>query len=105
MFQNCTKLRVVPKTINLKNLQLGISMFSDCCLNAESVKNILKSLKATSTTHNITIGFTHNDSATDPVDWRNDEDIAKLLNTKTPIDYGTSNNYMMDNGWRVYIEN
>lgn len=105
MFQNCTKLRVIPKSINLKNLQLGVSMFSDCYLNAESVKNILNSLSTTSTTHNINVGYTHNDSSSDPVDWRNDEEIAKLLNTTTPIDYGKSNNYMMDKGWRVYIEN
>lgn len=105
MFQNCASLRDVPSSVNLKNLQLGVSMFSDCYLTGESVKNVLKSLPTTSTTRNINVGFTHNDSTTDPVDWRNNEEIAEMLNTSIPINYDAHKFFDMDNGWRVYIEN
>lgn len=107
MFANCKSLRHIPESIDLVNIGVDRilwkhhEMFSGCCLTAQSVKNVLNALPATDEGLNFDIGSTHDET----VDWRNDEEIAAMLNTSTPINYADHKYFDMDKGWSVYIEN
>lgn len=112
MFAGCTLLRDVPDTLDLASIGMATfpsqkrQMFSGCYLSAQSVKNVLNALPVAGEFSIFDIGFTHNDERydPDPVDWRNDEEIAAMLNTTTPIDYHRSNYYDTDKGWRIFID-
>lgn len=112
MFANCKLLRNIPDSLDLANIHRSQflwqhhQMFSGCYLTAQSVKNVLNALPEVEEKLNFDIGSTHNDTKydPDPVDWRNDEEIAAMLNTTTPIDIHRSNYYDIDKGWRIYID-
>lgn len=86
-------------------LSTAASLFYGCSLDAKSIKIILTSIpKYTSGTHAISIGRRTN--------WLNDQEIAKMLGTTTPIAAGTYHCYEInadgsvgdDKGWTVTVQ-
>lgn len=83
----------------------GNNLFNDSSFDAKSIKIILTSIpKYTSGTRSIGVGFRKN--------WSNDQEIAKMLDTTTPIAAGTYRCYEInedgsvgdDKGWTVTVK-